>query len=287
MYPDHTYDVLYENGVPLRFVNEKDLRMLPDKRLFAYINEVCIVMMILLFPLSMIGVALDGYEILRGLVLIVPCSIMLLCFTSRFLSNLYKHHAAGFVVLFGIYLLFSLPVWFMLFSGITLLNSYRGNFIIPASLFVVGLVTSLPTLYFMKPAFCLMCVVLFFQLSSGVCFLALLLDDTYDPSLHVPDDDLKPMPFHQYPLVRYYTLATLPIITSIVTCIIYRVWLNRIWDVSVFIRPTKQFMDIQKNGEDTQSLSYKIIHFFTEMSQRETIFAVAWDKMSDMLGAFG
>ena len=258
------YDILYENGVSLRFVPERDIRLLPEKRVYAYRVELCVVLMIVLLPISLCGMVIPEYAGLSGIFLIIPSIVLILIFTVKLGIVIYKHFKAGLIKLVGFYAVYSLSLWLLLITGLQL--SSGASYSSVASLFFVALLASLPPLYTMKPTFAVAGLILFVQLGPGLMMVAAHLDGT--------------------PNTSQMAVAAFPILTSIITVMVFRWMLAKVWDVSLKIRPLKNLLAAQASGDD-ETLAYKIYRTAQECWERETVFAACWDKVSDICCAFG
>ena len=88
-----------------------------------------------------------------------------------------------------------------------------------AVLFIVTMFSALPVIYFKRPTFAVMFLVLAVQVGAFLLLAALRLDET--------------------PIDPYIATTLAPVVTSTYTLFKYRKLLGFVWDVSLIIRPLK------------------------------------------------
>lgn len=257
---NNTYDILYENGVALRFVAEDQLRLFPEKRDYAYRVELAMVWMVFATPLSLLALVTPGYESFSGMFLLVPSGGLLVLQLFKFCWHVYHYYEAGLCMLFGLTMLFTTPIVLLLMLGVFLfLDPLKSG----STVSVLGMAmmwSSVPALYCMKPTYALMGILVFAQLSAGLVFYSSMM----------------------FPL---WIINLAPFATTVVTVMLYRQSLNRIWDVCLKIRPTKEYLELLSHGEP-ETLWQRIRRWAVELWTQETICGYFWDKISDCLGAF-
>jgi hypothetical protein len=262
---NHAYDILYENGVQLRFVAEEHLRPLPEKRMYAYRVEICMVLMTLLLPLSLAGMFVPDYASVAGLFLIIPSGVLLFLFTVKLGIIIHKHYAAGLLKLLSFYVVYAAPLALLLVDGVMIQTG--ATYYTSALLFLIAMLASLPPLYTMKPYFATFGLVLFVQIGMGLLLVASELDGS---------PILSPI----------MAINCVPLWTGIITAMSYRFILHRIWDVQMKIRPLRSLLDAELHGGE-ETLAHKIYRTVKEYWQNETFLATVWDKVSDFCCAFG
>lgn len=261
----HAYDILYENGVQLRFVAEEHLRCLPEKRAYAYAVELGMVVLTLIFPLSLAGIFIPTFQGFSGLFLIIPSSVLLLMVTVKRAVLIHKHYKAGLLKLLSLYLVYATPLILLLVDGV--LIETGASYSTSATLFFIALMSSLPALYTMKPYYASFGLLLFVQLCVGLLLVASELDGS-------------PMLSHQM------AVNCVPIWTALLTAIFYRWSLAKIWDVQMKIRPLQSLLEAELHG-GVETIWHKIYRTYQEFMAQETFLATCWDKISDFCCAFG
>ena len=215
---NHIYDIRYDTGDDVRVVEEHELRLPPGKGAMAYRTELCISLLILFFPLSIIGAILvsPGFFFLPTLAL----SAFLLSYRAyAFVDTFREYYTAGCCVIFQQSMIFSLPLLMLLVTSVfgLLRESLGMSWIVIAALIIVTEVTAIPVIYIKRPTFAVMIGILFIESSLTFILLALKLDG---------------VKFNPYVLVDLF-----PAFVGIYTLLRFRRWLGHVWDVSMRIRP--------------------------------------------------
>jgi hypothetical protein len=216
---NHCYDVKFDTGDEVRFVPEKSIRCLPEKKPYSYRVELGILMMVIMFPICL------AFSLLYfpGLLLLGQFLFSISLISIRvvlFIQYFYNLYSAGFCVALQSFLFFSLPLLFLLIVSILCLTSAGSSTSVWMSisvLFIISLFSSLPILYCTKPTYALIGFVLSLLFSISAIMLSLLVDNQLNYTYNA-------------------AIAFSPLIVTIF-CIKYvRTHLLNIWDVSLVIR---------------------------------------------------
>jgi hypothetical protein len=216
---NHTYDIRYDPGDELRLVEEKELRLPPEKRSYAYLVEMTMAFLVLSFPVGILA----SQVITPALFTFFPfCASAFLLFQriTRYITYFRQYKYAGCVTVLKLSMFYSLPLIVMLFaSALPLLGE---SWLMTAGYWIATKIVSLPILYIMKPHFAVFGLILFFQTSAGLYMLAAYADGT--------------------PIVSkmYYALG--PLVTATLTLMFYRRNLDTFIDVSMVIRPPLNYI---------------------------------------------
>ena len=216
---NHTYDLRYDPGDELRLVEEKELRLPPEKRSFAYIVEVLMVYLFISFPVGLIA----SQTITPGLLTFFPfCAAGFLLFlrVSKFIQYFREYKFAGCWTVMKLSLFYTLPIFLMFIScAMPLIGT---PWLTTVQYWMATKFVSLPVLYIMKPHFAVFCLILFMQTSAGFYMLAAYADGV--------------------PVVDKMAIAIGPLVTAVLTLMYYRRNLATFIDVGMVIRPPLNFI---------------------------------------------
>lgn len=226
----HTYDIRYDPGDELRFVDDAALRLPPQKGFYAYRVELGMVVLVLTFPLFLLIAVSSTGTTGQGLVLLplflVSLSLLLervYCLIKSFLD----YYQAGFMSAFRLFLLYSLPLILLVAASGSALSidktskSSSSGWSCVCIVFNLAQLSSLHLLYMMRPTYCLMLTVL----------LPLAFAGEYLAAGFVSSTGLG--------LDLGYCL--LPLLLTVLMLKYIRRHIHAVWDVCLVVRPPMLF----------------------------------------------
>ncbi len=229
---NHTYDLVYDPGDELRLVPESELRMMPEKRTYAYYVELVVVFLVISFPVGIIA----SQTIQSSLLTFCPMvgSLFLLVVRiAKFLKYMRHFKFAGIIPILKLTLFYTFPL--MLLLGASLAPLMGTNWVTVSYWWIATQFLSLPVLYIMKPNFAVFALILFLQTSAGFYLLARYVEGS--------------------PLSQLMAVNMAPLLTAVLTLMYYRKNLWTLIDVSMVIRPPLNFIK-------PESLFSRIYNFF-------------------------
>eukprot|EP00603_Paraphysomonas_imperforata_P000158 CAMPEP_0114433898 /NCGR_PEP_ID=MMETSP0103-20121206/11950_1 /TAXON_ID=37642 ORGANISM="Paraphysomonas imperforata, Strain PA2" /NCGR_SAMPLE_ID=MMETSP0103 /ASSEMBLY_ACC=CAM_ASM_000201 /LENGTH=814 /DNA_ID=CAMNT_0001603703 /DNA_START=52 /DNA_END=2496 /DNA_ORIENTATION=- len=215
---NHIYDIKYDTGDDVRVVEEHELRLPPGKGAMAYRTELGIAMLVLFFPLGLMGAIMMGPGLLFFPTLLFSISLLLYRIHS-FFETFFEYYSAGCCVIFQQSMIFTTPILMLFITSLfgLMKESLGVSWIVIAVLVIVTELTAMPVIYIKRPTFAVMVGILFFETSLTFLFLALKLDGVF--------------------LIPYMLVDLFPGFVAIYTLLRFRRWLGYVWDVSMRIRP--------------------------------------------------
>jgi len=211
------YDIRYDSGEEIRFVEEKNLRLPGEKKGYAYVVELTMVFYMLLQPIVLFGVFVAEAPGAIGVAMMLIGLWLLIVRILTFSLHFYKNYSAGCCMLFKMHLPFMLPLFMMVVSGIGFFSGPITGYFYAACVFVFTKFLCVPILYIMRPTFGAQACALFVQTGAFSILIAMWMDGT---------------PVH--PMLAVHMI---PGLTAAITMLIYRSWLPFIWDAHLKIRP--------------------------------------------------
>lgn len=179
---NHSYDIAYESGEILRYINEAQLRLPPAKKPYMYRIELAMCVLILVFPVSLLA----AIYIQPVFILLGPFLVSLYLSLLRvlmFLRYFFMYSSTGLLPVLSMTIIFSLPVWLLCVACvIAFLFIHPGSYVTWMDVFyalVMVKVTTLPLLLMMRSFFLPIAILVFVQLIVGEFFLA-----KYGDTLH-------------------------------------------------------------------------------------------------------
>ncbi len=241
---NHTYDIKYDLGDELRFVPEKNIRLRPEKRSFAYRMELVMVIFVIYFPLGLL-VALQG---MYGMVFLSVMITSLLLFLVKLISCIqycYNYYEAGILVILRLTAFYTLPIFFLMVASMVAVAN--GNdfttWTTIAALLIVTKVFALPVIYAIRASYIIIALILFLQSSAALVLLGNYAQHVNDPTVVTTTTEKSDGTFvtetQYFPptLAKSLLLPLIPLITLIFTFKYLRKHLHNIWDVCFVIRP--------------------------------------------------
>lgn len=211
----------YDTGDDVRMIDEHELRLPPGKGQYSYRAELAISMVVLFFPLGILGsLVLGSPGIFFGPILVMAL-VLIFYRALEFQEAFTEYYTAGCCVIFQQHSLIFTPLLFLLAAGGAAVarDAIGIPWIVIACLLVCTKFASLPTMYIRRPTFAAMCLVLFVQ--TSICFLLVAIRLDGGGKSFVP----------------WVMVDGFPGVTAVYTLLRYRRWLGYIWDVSLKIRP--------------------------------------------------
>lgn len=217
---NETYDIKYDTGDEVRFVSPQQIRLLAEKKSFAYRVELGMVLLVVSFPLwLLLAVTVSPGLLCLGLLLV---SVTLLAMRMwLFLQYSFNYSTAGVCQNLLMASFFSLPLLMVVVAAaMAVAGGMRTKWTAVVIVLVVAKLLSLPALFMMRPTFAFMGMAIFPISSIGLYLLAALADASL------------PFPYKG-------AIAVAPVLI-LVGCIKYiRNHLHNIWDVCLIIRPER------------------------------------------------
>lgn len=229
--PNHMYDIKYDTGEELRFVLESALRMVPEKRRYAYRVEMAMVVIVVFTPLGMLLALTSGDAGLIALPLLLSMATLLALRFGTFVQYLVNFYNSGCITIFAFFILYGLPVLLLTAAaGLAVSNAGSDPSIWPtvANLMIASKAFSLPVLYIMRPAFLVIACPIFLLTSIGISQLA------------------NQMAYPEFTGI----VGNVACILAFIVIKYLRIHLHSVWDVCLVIRPAM----------DTASQNPNIIH---------------------------
>lgn len=210
----------YDTGDEVRMVPESQLRLPPGKGCYAYRVELCLALLVLFFPIGVLAAITISPALFVFPLLILSLALLYLR-VAAFLEYFREYYTAGCLVIAKQSALFTVPILMLLISSLLTLGqeSLQLPWSVCAMLFIVTMFSALPVIYFKRPTFAVMFLVLAVQVGAFLLLAALRLDET--------------------PIDPYIATTLAPVVTSTYTLFKYRKLLGFVWDVSLIIRPLK------------------------------------------------
>jgi hypothetical protein len=215
---NHIYDIKYDTGDDVRVVEEHELRLPPGKGAMAYRTELGISMLVLFFPLGLMGAILMGPGMFFFPTFLLALSLLIYRIQS-FFETFLEFYSAGCCVIFQQSMIFTLPILMLFITSLLgLMQESLGiSWTIIAACVVVTEITAMPVIYIKRPTFAVMVGILFMESSLTFLMVGLKLDGVK--------------------LVPYMIVDLFPAFVGIYTLLRFRRWLGYVWDVSMRIRP--------------------------------------------------
>lgn len=210
----HTYDIRYNNGVELRFVNQSELRPPAAKGRLAYQTELVFIICVLTFPLGMMA-ALAGYSQATFLPVLLGALWMFVLHLLALIRDLYRFAEAGCVGVATMRLVFILPMLLLLVASALPVQGF--SWLTVAAAMAAALLCFAPALYLAGPHYLIMIQFLVLQLAVLMISCGLRLD--YGPGKGIP------------------IAPAAPGLAICMTLYLYRRYLGYVWDVTLTIRP--------------------------------------------------
>eukprot|EP00600_Ochromonadales_sp_CCMP1393_P004488 CAMPEP_0174965298 /NCGR_PEP_ID=MMETSP0004_2-20121128/6359_1 /TAXON_ID=420556 /ORGANISM="Ochromonas sp., Strain CCMP1393" /LENGTH=803 /DNA_ID=CAMNT_0016214121 /DNA_START=124 /DNA_END=2538 /DNA_ORIENTATION=- len=240
VYSNKTYDIRYDPGDELRFVAEKLIRTVPEKRAFAYRVEMGMVLISLLTPLGLfLGMSSGNYGMALMGVLVAGVGLLVIRLVNL-IQYFYNYYHAGLNVILQLSAIYTVPILFLTIGGAVGLTGGAD----PASwgtifsMLILAKVSSLPALYILRPPYCVLGAVVFVQTSIGMILLSLYVTGQMDPDMII-------VPFA-------------PFLSAALILKWVRRQLHNIWDVCLVIRPARD------TSEDNPSIFVMMKDAFME-----------------------
>lgn len=217
VHPNGTYNIRFDQGDELRFVQRHDLRLGTEKRAFAYRVELGLVIMVVSFPLCLILAIMSGD---MGIVFLSMFLISLLMFITRIkmlIQYAVNFYQAGICVIGRLSLFYILPVFFFFLTSAVGLTSGGdpGSWGSIVALAIMMKVFAIPVIYAQRPFYAIMASSIFLQTSIGLILLS---------------------SWGTAAKRGYIAIPLAPFITTILTFKYYRKHLHNIWDACLIIR---------------------------------------------------
>jgi hypothetical protein len=217
---NHTYDLRYDPGDELRLIDERHIRLPPEKRAYAYYVELTMVFLWLSFPIGVIA----SQAIAPGLITFFPfvaSSSLLFMRLSKLLKYVREYKFAGLWPIVKLSMFYTLPLLFMVLGSF--MPFLEASWVTVSYFWIGTKVISLPVLYVMKPNFAVFGAILFVQTSAGMYMLGSYCDGN--------------------PVVtEMMAVHMAPICTATLTLLYIRKNFNALVDVHLTIRPPLNFI---------------------------------------------
>ena len=152
---NNTYDVKYDTGDEVRFVAPTHIRLLAEKKPFAYAVEIGMAMLVLSFPLCLL-LSMSGSQGMLCLGLLLVSAVLLAYRILLFVQYVYNYSNAGCYQISVINLIFTLPLLLSMFAAISAVASagpvqWTGV----AIQLIIAMYFSLPALYMIRRTYAL------------------------------------------------------------------------------------------------------------------------------------
>lgn len=215
---NHIYDIKYDTGDDVRVVEEHELRLPPGKGAMAYRIELGISLLVLFFPIGLIGGVLFGPGMIFLPTFFLSLSLLIYRIQS-FVETFMEYYSAGCCVIFQQSMIFTLPILLLFCTSV--LGLMKDTLGVSWSIIVASLVltelTAMPVIYIKRPTFAVMIGILFIESSLTFLMLGLKMDGIT--------------------IIPYMLIDLFPAFVGIYTLLRFRRWLGYVWDVSMRIRP--------------------------------------------------
>lgn len=221
VHENRLYDIHYTSGETLRYVDEKLLRLPSLKQKLAYRIEMCMVILILSFPILLIVSYIRkniSYIFLGSLVV---SGYLLVVRIIKSIHYLYSHYKAGLFRILKLSFLFTLPILLLFILSFAILFIKNSSYIsleIICYLFIIVKLLSLILVSMIRSTYAIMLAIIFLQAIIGEYLIARQLD-----GYHVVDNN-------------NIGFLLIPFFTMTLTIKYFRMILHTIWDVCLIIR---------------------------------------------------
>lgn len=218
---NHSYDIRYDPGDELRFVEERAIRTIPEKRAYAFRVEMGLVVIALLSPLGLALGLVSGNIGLSMLGLLVVSTALLSIRLVMIAQYFINYFDAGLVPVLKLSAIYTLPLLFLMIASAIGVGSgaspsaWSGV----AVLLILTKVSTLPYLYIYRPPYLVIGGSVFLLSSIGIVGMSMYASSPAS--------------------VVYITLPIAPILIMTIWIKIIRTNLHNIWDVCLIIRPAK------------------------------------------------
>lgn len=202
-------------------VEEHELRLPPGKGQYSYRAELAIAMLVLFFPVGVMGaLVLNSANVFFGPALVMA-AVLLIYRVLEFQEAFTEYYAAGCCVIFQQHSLIFTPLVMLVAAGAAAVGREALGipWVVVACLLIIAKFASLPTIYIRRPTFAAMCLVLFAQTSLCVLLVAIRLDGRGKS------------------FVPWVVIDGFPALTAVYTLLRFRRWLGYVWDACLKIRP--------------------------------------------------
>ena len=218
---NHTYDIRYDPGDEIRFVEGTAIRTIPDKRAFAFRVEMGLVLIVLVVPL---GLAVGVLNNNPGLGFIAPLVVSVVLLAVRvvmFCQYFYNYYHAGLIAVMKLSSIYFLPLLFLLIASAVGIGSGTspGALMTVAVMLILTKIFTVPFLYIYRPVYLVIGAISFVQTSIGFVLLAMY---AANPAALV-----------------YIAIPLAPFLTDAIFFKVLRHFLHTVWDVCLIIRKTK------------------------------------------------
>jgi hypothetical protein len=258
-----TYDVRYDTGDEIRFVDHKSLRLGFQKPRFAYRVEMGLVIFMILFTFACLLTSVSTMYL--NLLFLGPLLISVFFFSFRWylmIQYVVNFHHAGAWVIGKTTFVFTLP-WFFLMIASSLGLSYRlptatssnNSLTGIVALLILTKVTSLPLLYIVRPIYAIIGSIIFLQTSIALIFLSIYV------SAYPLSNETNSNVF-----AKYIACGIGPLITTALTLKYLRTALHTIWDVCLVIRP--ELSPWRENPLLTTTIQNKCSRWYDKLMER-------------------
>jgi hypothetical protein len=202
-------------------VEERELRLPPGKGQYSYRAELAIALLVLFFPLGIMGALVMDSAGLFFAPALTMAVVLLLYRGLEFQEAFTEYYAAGCCVIFQQHSLIFAPLLMLVAAGAAGIGREALGipWVVVACLMICSKFASLPTIYIRRPTFAAMCLVLFAQ--TSICFLLVAIRLDGRGKSFVP----------------WVMVDGFPALTAVYTLLRYRRWLGYVWDVCLKIRP--------------------------------------------------
>ena len=211
----------YDTGDDVRMIEEHELRLPPGKGQYSYRAELAIALLVLFFPLGILGALVMDSPGIFFAPLVIMALVLVMYRALEFQEAFSEYYAAGCCVIFQQHSLIFTPLLLLLASGGAALgqDAIGIPWVVVAVFMICTKFASLPTMYIHRPTFAVMCCVLFIQ--TSICFILVAIRLDGGGKSFVP----------------WVMVDGFPAMTAVYTLLRYRRWMGYVWDVSLKIRP--------------------------------------------------
>eukprot|EP01032_Pedospumella_encystans_P009840 gene9840-11553_t len=220
VHTNHTYDIRYDPGDEIRFVEERLIRTIPEKRAYAFRVEMGLVVIVLFTPLMIAAGVITNSNGLGFLPALIVSAVLLGIRVVTFVQYFYNYYHAGMIAILKLSALYTLPLLLLLIACIVGLSGG----ITPSALLSTGIVLiltklcTLPYLYIYRPLYVVIGGIAFLQTSIGFMLLAI---------------------YAANPVGMYVAIPLAPFLTVAVYFKVVRHFLHSMWDVCLIMRKAK------------------------------------------------
>jgi len=221
VHANNTYDIRYDPGDEIRFVEGRAIRCIPDKRAFAFRVEMGLVCIVLFTPLFL---ALGILNANPGMGFVAPLVVGVVLLAVRvvvFIQYFYNYYHAGLLVILKLTSIYTIPLLLLVIASAIGLSSGStpAGLLNVAILLILTKVATLPYLYIYRPVYLVIGSIAFLQTSIAFVLLAMYAGN--------PDS------------LMYIAIPLAPFITLALCFKLLRAVLHSVWDVCLIIRRTK------------------------------------------------